>query len=78
MVHFILMWVMKVVPICVKRFHVTGTHMAVWNFEIVSDNITYLKPIRKRLIHINVLVRGASNRLFALVVSEALERKCVE
>jgi hypothetical protein len=43
----------KLIAICVKRFHVTGTHMAVLNFEIVSVNITYLKSILKRLIHIN-------------------------
>jgi len=26
-----------------KRFHVTGTHMAVWNFEIVSDKYNVFK-----------------------------------
>jgi len=51
--------------------------MAVLNFEFVSDNITYLKSIRKRLIHINILLRSVINHLFVLVDSEALERKCV-
>jgi hypothetical protein len=33
---------MQLVQIYGKRFHVTGTHMAVWNFEIVSDKYNVL------------------------------------